>query len=360
MAKLHTTLADDMQDFDRYKLQSLKSDTPKRIRHAHRMVLDDLATVMAIHISTVSPKKIDDLLHLCEPPFPSLWVEMSSRVVMRCRREIMMGQGATYEEALARFKNPQSEQVRMGVFIERREYGIEAWCVEHDHDTLEVFDWPMHFELAIDGEKFERPKKDDIITDSRGVKVTHRGKTPLLSQTGLLWGYLDDQVGLRNLNHKARALVPSYAMPIYSDKEAKNKILEELTGFPRMAVGILALINAMPMVREKVTPKGRRMNKNRKGTKPLLSHTVATMVVPKRVKDVTKYVNRQVSSEVAKKRYHEVRGHYRHLKEKPSTPGWKEVVVNGETLWRKHIASHHRGDISLGMVEHDETVVKGS
>ena len=364
MTKPKPTLADHVADPDLYLSKGLtQSPLPMAIRQHKVYVFDEEATSHALSLSTNKPLGISQLIDVAEPPYDHMFIEMPSAAVTAFRRWYLESKGVSKEEAEFKFP-PRPVNVRMGIVISRKEDILTIQCIEHgqDHEWPRVFEWPVYFEISLSDFRFEKVKEAGVVNEGDRLRLSRKGALSRKEQEGRLWGFEPDTPGLMaHLKGRARLGISEHWAPlIMKDAATKvNDITKELTGFTRMALGCLAVLNIKMTALQKVEPKARHMKANRKGSKRLLDYSFVTMSVPGRVKNVDAYIRRQVRAESAKKRYHEVQGHYRHVKAQPSTPGWKEVTRNGETYWRKRIAPHHRGDIELGVVDRHHTVVKG-
>lgn len=105
----------------------------------------------------------------------------------------------------------------------------------------------------------------------------------------------------------------------------------------RRVLTLLAAINDIPVGLRKVEPSRGFIARGR--YRKLLDHTVITLTLPKG-RDPQKVARRIIA--LARKRAHQVRGHWRR--------NWRK---DGDRIW---IHEHWRGDVSLGVVTHDYNV----
>lgn len=121
-------------------------------------------------------------------------------------------------------------------------------------------------------------------------------------------------------------------------------------------VSTLALLNEVPVRYVPYRPSGHVLARGR--MKPFLTSSVVTIEVPasrRRVREIDRHLQDQ--GEACKRARHEVRGHYRHVRELPkSNPErWQDVEgrfgAAGAWWWRTRIKHHLRGDASLGWVQ---------
>ncbi len=68
------------------------------------------------------------------------------------------------------------------------------------------------------------------------------------------------------------------------------------------------------------------------------------------------YVRSSLKEEYAKRRAHEVRGHWRCSPTQINERWLPFIDVNGQNLFRIWIENHMRGDASLGFVQHNYVV----
>ena len=121
---------------------------------------------------------------------------------------------------------------------------------------------------------------------------------------------------------------------------------------------LLSTINSLPISNKFVTASKGYVAKGR--YRKFVDHTTITLNVPE-----TRY--RRIAAHaiaVARRRAHEVRGHWRKDHWHPLTPTCEHewVTMEGKTLCarcngrRSWIPEHQRGDASLGFVTHDYEV----
>lgn len=123
-------------------------------------------------------------------------------------------------------------------------------------------------------------------------------------------------------------------------KEKIDVSMKESAGTMRYAWALLAAINDTPTTFDEVRPSKGYIARGQ--YRKFLEHTVIRLKIPGRytLQTLARHVSR-----VARRRAHQVRGHWRENWRKP-----------GEKLW---IKEHQRGDASLGFVTHDYSVEKG-
>lgn len=354
-----TTLADDASDPSNYsKVQSIAPATlHKEIRRYKVLTLDDDATRAALTLADSTPKSLADMLHAAVPPWDRLWIEVPSRAVVEHRRQHARSVGAKY----AAETPPDHARVGLQITYVDDDPGphVKIHCFEHEAGSRRVWEWPIGFDIGLGDTKFPRPPRERVSVTDDKTHALIRGTDKIIRQTSAIWGYEEETKGLSNLNYRGRVGVAPHWMKMVT-MELVSSTLKEVHGIPRLAVAVLSMLNTVMSVDPGSRPKGRRLSSSsRNKTLPYLERSVGYLNISPRIKKVNEYIAKAVSDEVSRKRYHEVRGHYRHVREKPSTPGWEECIVRGQTMWRKRIAPHHRGDIELGIVEHDVTVVVG-
>jgi hypothetical protein len=355
-----TTLADlcaDPRSF-RDSAALLPPTTPRDIRQYRVLTLDDDTVQHAVILSAAYPKEVIDMLQIATPPWDKMWVEMSSKIVLEHRARVAEASGTSLNY------NPRRDTDRIGMMFTRHGDFFNVMMFETGSEggpasEYAVHEWPIGFDIGIGDYTFDRMKQvGDHHRDGNGKLVfkLNNSTNTVAEQTAAIWGYRGKVKGMSRLHSRARATtVPRFAQVLATNKDVVSETVKEISGMTRLAVAILALLNTVSKVEAPTKPSGRRTTSS--GTIAYVERAVTYMQIGPRIRDREKYVRSAIRDEATRRRYHEVRGHYRHVKVKPSTPGWTEVQIDGETYWRKHIDAHHRGDIELGVVAHDVTVV---
>lgn len=171
---------------------------------------------------------------------------------------------------------------------------------------------------------------------NREYPVDVRGRGVVMARPeGLLSGitnYVSESVAVVQAPHIPRSLVEHHNKVV----SREFNILGELASDLRYLWSLLATINDLPTSMREV--KSDRGYVSRGSYKKFVSHTVISLTIPaKRYRQVA---NRAIA--IARRRAHQVRGHWRRDRFHP-----------GERIW---IREHQRGDASLGFVLHDYSV----
>lgn len=141
-----------------------------------------------------------------------------------------------------------------------------------------------------------------------------------------------------------------------SDDELQNNVeqtladgVKEQAGDLRFLVAALATINHVPVKFVKTRPNG--LFRSRGRLRPHLETTVVSIDLPTRVQRL-KVTDRlmKAAHEVIKRRWHEVRGHYR-FSDTQHTARWEPRFDprRNRMRWSIWIDQHARGDLSLGL-----------
>jgi len=136
-------------------------------------------------------------------------------------------------------------------------------------------------------------------------------------------------------------------------KEAMIAGHREHSGDLRFLVTLLATLNCLPTIMTPVKPY-KASFRDKQGIRPYLTSSVVTINIPAK-RSRLKMAQKMLKTEIAKRRRHEVRGHWRTADK--AIDGWEPFMdERGRIRWRKWISAHMRGDGSLGFVNHDYEV----
>lgn len=352
-AKPRPTLADragNPKSLSFRRLYGAPASRAQLVRSAEKIVLDDSATRLWAEMSSCMPRDAAKRLDLCRLPYDPLWVECNTNVLMRSLQGTMVGR---YED--------RGDDFKIGYLFTTNESGtvtVAIFETKVDEPRM-VAEWPVHFEMNPEG-RVERLKAGQVEGDRMGL---HKGKMPVLEQTGLLWGYDEKTTGLAQLNGRLRVTIPAALQELPHAKELAQESVTELMGTARRAVTLISLLHS-----HVIEPSSPRKPKGRfigaKGTQPYLVRRTAVLSIPQRVTKVRAYAERAIreAHDRIRKRLHKVRGHYRHMDHEPiNGDGWVPCTCpeQKEGSWHKFIPQHMRGDESLGVVEHDYTIATG-
>lgn len=334
MTRARATLADRFRDPRSVAPQLDDAVVRSAMLRADRMVVDDAAVRLAVTLAISAPREMRRMLDQIEFPAQPMWLEWSSRTMLQAR--LAEGTLISPEEADSRDPAAKTGLLIMPGLDNARE--LHSWCVEDaDAESAkiagEIMLWPIGITLY---------QPQDRRSESKGGNM--------------IWGYGDD-VDVAPLSGRAAYLVTQSKERLLG-KDGVATAAHELSGWSRMTVAMLAMLQTVTIAGEPTRVPGSVRLGGR--LQPNLSTRHLSLQVPHRIRNVPAYARRRLHEEATfRKRLHEVRAHYRHLDHQPRAPGWAPILVEGQTLWRKRIAGHLRGDPSLGVVEHDVTVVHG-
>jgi hypothetical protein len=358
------TLADDIQDPRNDLSPNLPASELTRdrqaIAQARRFVLDHDAALLAVNLATTDPKGCLDLLANAEPGQEYTWIEYPQRAIALKTLAMASLENDTPEvelEAeilkLARIPAP----CREGILVRNQGGSLYIHRFLHaDAPTFGIF--PIGWRVALDGKITAGDVGDHEDTGSGTVVWAARGARPPHTQAAIIWGYdrNADESRMKPLTGRACGTTHPRFMGALEASDA-NRANRAQAGHLRVALAMLAMLNSVATIEETTRPPGGRLIRG--AVRPYLSRAAVTITVPKRIRKVVEWARSEVRAAGARKKLHEVRPHFRHLKAQPRTPGWLEVQIGGETYYRKRIDGHLRGDPDLGVVEHSHTVVRG-
>jgi hypothetical protein len=312
---------------------------------ARRFVLDDsmseflgeLATAAFVKEGQQNPalqsKLVEQLRVSARAPHRSVWIEYNLRKAMT-RSHGLIGNGYDANEA-PQFEGWLIEQhpaletaFRLHLFSrspdEQDQLGFNAWTFPI------VYTWTV----------------DDTVNPWRSIIADDAPVPDSAIATGIL-PYNNDAVRIATSD----LLVPLLA----HDRKSLVNLLREWVGVLRRAWALLTTINDIPIIAKDVTQSRGFVARGR--YRKFLDHKVLTLHVPQR--DIRR-VARQLIAQ-ARRRAHQVRGHWRVDWRNPGNSGcvheWQaDQTCNrcrGHRLW---IHEHQRGDAALGFVTHDYSV----
>lgn len=296
------------------------------LRTADRYVLDGRGVQVMHQLAAQDPKDILRLLKVAKPANPLTWIEWETWQLFDERERTDPG----WHERMAVDRRKPGQ--RSGIFVLIRDDGsLHINAIEHQADSRLPLYWPLGFNLFIEPED----------------------QAPDMATVCNVWGYEETADDLKVLARHGRFS----AHPSYPLSERKlGSLAKQLSGFTRMTVAVLAMLNTIAEKSESTRPRRRFIAGGR--THPYVERRFLTVHVPKRVTDVTRWANREAV--LYHKRLHQVRAHWRYLKDRPNTAGWEHVEIDGVDYWRKTIEAHLRGNADLGIVEHVEgAIVRG-
>ncbi|HEY1878439.1 MAG TPA: hypothetical protein VGG68_00755 [Caulobacteraceae bacterium] len=302
-----------------------------------RMILDDAAVRLLIQMSHTSPREMRRMLDQIVVPERPMWIEFGSKVMLQER--VALGVGLDPKDVANRDPEARTALLVQPGLDDPRE--LHSWCIEDaDEESWEemgkVMIWPVGLVLYPPDPHARRGASD--------------------AQQRIIWGY-GKGTDVSPLVGRCSNIVTSSKAGRLGDDGLKL-MATELSGWSRVTVAMLAMLQTVVISGEPVRAPGHVREGGR--LQPRLASRHATLQVPRRIRNVAAYATRKLREAAEhRKRLHEVRAHYRHLGHEPRAPGWQPVMIGGEQLWRKRIAGHKRGDASLGVVEHDFTVVHG-
>lgn len=328
------------------------------LRRAKRFVFDEAACRMAVRMigcpdgALNFPRFLDNAEH----PTDVIWIEASAWV----------------EQDEVRRLAAENPEWGMGTAGDATVDDRTGWLFVRDRGVLQVFTWmhtvegmvatfPVYHLVSLGETRFPRLGPGDVLHDGQSVLVQGKsGRGTYEEQTAITWNIegADPKV-VKPLIGRARIVTRLSGLSLLRGEAARFNWFARnaARGLP-FALCYLAMLNTIAFVDEEARPPGQQLIGGT--SRPYLTRCAAKVVVPRRIRRVTKWALDEMRAAAARKRLHEVSAHYRHLRHKPLTDGWVEVEIEGETYWRKRIDQHLRGDPDLGVVEHDVTLVKGA
>ena len=199
---------------------------------------------------------------------------------------------------------------------------------------------------SVDGDAFETNLKIAYSVD--GSTICHEsdiGSENFASVASQLIGYVNVASSasihpkIRSLSKQIRLEAPADNFKGEMEKLVFFARVRESSGEIGFVTAALALINhGLVSYRDRPRPPGQRVLNGK--LRPYMSDSVVSIAIPGKLSPIGA-LKRAHRAEQARKRAHEVRGHFRHYRD-------------GRVVW---IRSHQRGDASLGFVRQRYEVV---
>ena len=334
------------------------------LHNAKRFVLDDdlVRTITQISHDT-APDKLVSRFSSAVLPYPTVWLEFDFGEVFEIE---FRHKNSTPEE--------KSEVGRVGLLLVRSPTNPGAWTMEMvlgpSHANLEqepsITASPLLVQYGFSPYGVDALKADDAFRFKNIHTMTDTQRRVLSDLVGGCWGFTVKR------NH-GEILRPEFVdstflsiSPTHSTRAANTSDTELLEvvnsqfslswGILRWAVTALSLLSEVPNSVHAV--EGDASTTKRVGGKSGYSFHRLTLCIPKD-KDPVRYIKRKLDHAIAaRKRAHEVRGHWRnyHLKEgcehtwqqADEDPTYRRCTSCG--AFSRFIAEHVRGDETLGWV----------
>jgi len=335
MSKNSPTLADAFirQSFKgkEYEILDPERKVPKLLTEARKFVLDDKmssfmadlawASLLTCNKAEKAIKLMESLRKLARAPHRLTWIEFSNAERVRRSQEYgMIPADPARFHSINDFDGPDN----MGWLIEQHpkiETCFRATeIVSHTYDNKNnKIAMPQAMGLAT-----MWTTEDDILPWHSMSKNTN------LNISGILSGvkdYITPKLGLTT------AFMPDPALSVFIKQNEYNPI-QQMAGNNRYLWALLATINDLPLSTKQVIGKSQGYFAKGKFRK-FVDHTVVTLTVP--TKKYRKIAAQAIAG--ARRRAHEVRGHWRN--------DWRHP---GNKIW---VHEHQRGDASLGFITHD-------
>lgn len=306
---------------DKYALRGL-------LRKAHCFTLDAATSALVADFSLAIVPDLDSARRLAIPPFPVTWFDIDNRArLARIKAHgVRLTSTAEREDVLERVGwliHPAKDLHEDGYYA--------TYCAEFDQGVFVAplsFFWSPHEGRAIEefGQDDERRLMDRIMFGVERHNVSHLDAFPATTPF--------------NLDHASLSA---------GDRRAIIEMMTEISGEARHVWGVLIALGAGQLHGAagtmKPQPKPSRPPFEQKGkTLHPIEHKVLTITLSKRTTP-EKVVLRAITQ--AKKRWHEVRAHWR-----------TKLNPDGTVKWRTPIKAHTRGDERLGRIEKTYKVQK--
>lgn len=290
------------------------------------------------------------------PPFRKMIIEWPTTMYLRSgenERIICMGDAVNLEAENDRGVTPELSDIYFPKFpdntIEHLAL-IVTEMVDKDETTLAV---------AMDMGPRRKPLIGPWIVSELGASILDADAVQpsgefLMRLKSLAWGKpMIDKYGL-----PPTSLLPVCPNPSFDGIPVENmeRLMEECIGQIRVALAVLALVNAeRDTIIVPASQRNGRMMSTMKGAGSIPRYEPTEIIIrpdlPRRVYERTKAL-----MPGSPKCHHEVKGHWRYLDRRPNHH-WEEwKCEDGVVRWRRFIKEHERGDRALGTTAHTYAV----
>ena len=329
------------------------ADDRAALIRARRFVLDDAMAAFMADLSQVPfqvagvrrPEVLDTIRHGARLPHAATWIEFSGRAF---RARLLEVAEDLHDATGAPLEGPESVPPRWGWLLEEHPQVPQAVSLTEvvDMNDGTIMMLPFHFVW----QTTDAPLP--WLADSQSGEFAH----------GII-GYHCPQIGVIYdcpTPPQRRVTVRHDGAPDYQG----DQLVVEMGGIVRYAMCLLATLNDVPAV---VTEVRQDRGFVARGTyRKYLDHATIRLVVPARA-NPRRLAKKLIA--LARRRAHQVRGHWRLYQRGPGEPcpnhahSWGPAGASGRaqcqrcSAWRTWITEHQRGDASLGFVTHDYTVL---
>jgi hypothetical protein len=294
------------------------------LRKAHCFTLDKITSGLIGDFSMAIATDLESARRMAIPPFPVTWIEIDNRA--RLQRMVELGVGLTDTAAGKTAAGEAVERVGWLIHPGHANGFYATYCTQVTEGVvLSPLSWWWHTGHPGDTELI--PERDGYIQWlTFGVKQTNVGPSNAYPDATPLHYTLKETV---------------------RDKEHINEMMRELSGELRHIWGFLIALGAGQLGMEAKTsaqPKPMTTPPVMKNGKPLLplEHKLLHLHLAKKMTPA-KVLTRMITHH--KHRWHEVRAHWRTLKN-----------ADGTVKARVPVKAHERGDERLGRIEKQYSV----
>lgn len=346
----------------------------RSMQQAKRFVLDDsmasfLADLASATFNSVDytrrPDIIASMRHTARLPYPVMWIEFNYRAFMK--RQIEIGAKPMLEDQPF---GPETSIEHVGYLLEQNPID------EHQIKITEYFvlprassENPFDTSVTTDDQITTFPFVWLFRTDDGVFHPNEKVATNAAEITTGIIGLRTDQIGVKYIGEisprASKTVIKDWPDLGIQERYITHSMVVETGGIVRYMLSFLSALNDIPSNNIVVQPHGSYVGGGQQ-RKPL-DHTILRLVLPKNTTTI-KLAKRLIA--MARKRWHEVRPHWRtFIKE------LGPVCERHDHLWSEEDASGHahcskckawrvwivlpkgRGDPTLGEIHHDNLVV---
>jgi hypothetical protein len=358
-----------------------KDDIRESVQQAHRFILDEPMSELLASLATVpyemakgSEKQVEVLTsqrRSSRLPYPKMFVQFDGKAFRRGLQAIAGDKRDVWGQQLA---DPEEVIDPVGWLIEecRNEQDVLnpiIMLTEFFENEKEVITLPFSWLYATDEldlmsisaqPEMAGRKRMNLDVDTRAAQFAHG-----------LTGHVDPSIGIvyTNLGGKA-GIPPDQRVTVKEEGKGANwnthMLVAEMGGVIRYAFAFLSTLNEVPVSYERARPTAHYIANGKRRAAVDVQHV--RLVLPNRTINYRSFA-KSIYHEIAKRKNHPVRGHWRLYCSTPSKScndgaqhQWGPTDATGHAdclrcdASRTWIKDHRRGDEALGRVDHTYSV----
>jgi hypothetical protein len=361
-------------------LRGITERSPESIRQAvieaRRFILDEPMSQLLAALASVPYDRVDSKEKKIEVltserrssrlPYPKIFVQFDGKAFRRGLQAIAGDKKDLWGKELA---DPEDVIDPVGWLIEQIDnLVVLTEFFEIDNAVATVpFSW-MWTTRDATANAFEVCNEKDLANNSGALYSDFDCKAAQLA-TGMV-GHIDPSIAIAYTNRGGKAAIPARDRVTVKQEGQSDfythALVGEMGGVVRYAFAFLSTLNEVPVRYERARPTAHYLSNGKRRTAVDVHHV--RLILPNRTINY-RQMARGIYHDIAHKKNHPVRGHWRMFCDSPSKMCiseqehvWGQADATGHadciycTASRTWIKDHRRGDEALGRVDHDYSV----